>query len=864
MGTENYIIRDSADEYIPEEHGAQCERCPLRDTRDYNKYVPIERGINPLITVVAEAPGRNEEEMRRPLIGPSGQEHASAMLACGIKREQTNLTNVLLCRPPGNKLKALLHVTKLRNQRRKEQDRELLLSPLEACKPRLLNDLADSEALLLLGGISRGALYNETSDKGLARARGFPDVVEVQGKKVQTLSTLHPAFVLREPRWRRFYRADCAKAIRMARKELSWTVPEYVFFPKPDELRHALYRMEGKIVSYDVETRPKYWQYGTPEATTDVLRCIGIGTSDLCVCVPFESCETARIDQGWRAFYTSKEYDEIIAILRAWFTSYKPLCAHNEQYDHLVMRHQLPEVPVKRRIFDTVLAHHVAFSEYPHDLGFLESQYTDNIQHKAVKHDAWDSDSHLHRYCMDDVAVTSYAASQLCQEPAFQEQRKVFAVDMWLSKLCREMHDAGIGFDTEARDRHFSEQSEIMDRMLLEFREWAEKSLEVFGRESLSAVAFIRELNPASPAQLRQFLFDLCGILPVEERDGGQTETGEHSVSRDNLLFLIDRGLPPELEEAIQCLIGYREALKLRGTYCTIEPMEDGRVRSSWNPHVVVSGRLSSSRPNLMNVKGPMRSMFCSTPGNLMVFCDKAQLELRIIAWLAQDTQLIDAFLAGKDVHKVNTAGILGIDDPEEVTKAQRKFGKTYTYAVQYGAAAEKAWKMVRNYREPDGSRPFRAFTLAQSEAAHAAWWAARRAIARYHERNRASWRKTGYIDEPIHGRRRYFADGEDKEAMSNFPIQSCAAADVNNAMMRIEQTFPFGGEVKLVHYNYDSVGLEVPESRALEVGAKVVKIMESKLGDMPLPVDLAIGPNWYDLTEYKQDELGIWREVEE
>lgn len=855
---EDYIIRDGI-RYTPEEHGARCDECPLREVRAANFFVPAEHHAGAILTIVAEAPGRNEEEVRRPLVGPSGSMTMQALLRAGVRREQVSMTNALLCRPPGTNLEKFLAGLGLHNRHRRAQKKPPLLSPLTCCLPRLMHDLSDARAVLLLGGASRSTVYGASagSERSLMSSRGFPASVLIGDREVPALSTVHPAFVLRAMRWAMIFDADVAKAIRMARGELQWKYPEKIYFPRPLELYQTLERMRGQVTSYDVETRPANWQFGSPEATTDALRCIGIGTPDLCICVPFESVEGDKSSLGWRAWYTADEWEHVLDILKEFFARRdEALCAHNEQYDHLVMRHQLPGIPVLRKMFDTVIAHHVAWSEFPHNLGFLSAQYTDSIQHKVVGHDKWDSDLRLHHYCMDDVAVTSYAAIQLARTPRFVEQRRVFETDMWLGTLCRELHDFGIALDVEERDRHFRALTVRMEAAKVGFREQALKATIGLGALTAKREDFLRAINPGSMQHVRRFLFDICGLEPVPEKAGGVTASGEPSVSRDNLFYLIDRGLPPELEETLQRLIDYREAAKLRGTYCTVQPMQDGRVRATWNPHVVVSGRLSTSDPNLQNIKGPLRSMYYAPPGKVLVFCDKAQLELRVISWLAQDAKLIETFLSGKDVHKVNTAALLGISDPDEVTKSQRKFGKTFTYAVQYGAATERAWRMIRNYREPDGSRPYKNTTLAEIDVAFKKWWTARIALKQYHAANREFWRVNGYIEEPIHGRRRYFMDGEDPEMMSNFPIQSAAAADVNDAMRRVIYEFPFESYDKpfLVSYNYDSIGLEVPEGMALEVGAKVVELMHSSIGDMPLPVDLGIGPNWYSLTEYAKN----------
>jgi DNA polymerase I-like protein with 3'-5' exonuclease and polymerase domains/uracil-DNA glycosylase len=847
-------IRDvSARGYVPEDHGCECERCPLQHVRHEGRFVPPEIRPSTSLLVVAEAPGKVEEELNRPLVGPSGKELERALLAAGATRQAVSLTNALLCKPDGGNLEKYLVGLRRRNKAEKGKGRaEPTPSPLTCCAGRLSREAARAPGLLLLGAAARRSIYGatEAGDKKLMSSRGFPTVAEVDGRQIPTLSTVHPAFVLRALRWRPIFQGDVAKALRMVRGALRWAWPETVLCPSPEALRAALARIDASRwpPAYDTETNGL-------DTRTARLRCLGIGNPELVVVVPFRSVEENRRDLGVRAFYTPEEERLIRATLREWFGRRDGIvCAHNEQYDRLVLRHQLPDIRVERRVLDTVIAHHVACSEYPHDLGFVEAQLTDAEQHKAVRHDRWESDVQLHTYNARDVAVTSYAAERLSRTKALVEQRRVFTTDMFLSGLCRELHSIGIAFDVAERDRHHALLTQRMSAARDAFRLAAQAA--VSPGQSRDAVA---KINPGSPTQVRQWLYSFCGVEYPEDEDE-LTASGDPSVSRDVLFDLIDRGVSPQTEEAIQCLIDYRMAQKLRGTYCTVEPDDDGRVRPTWNPHVVVSGRLSTSRPNVLNVQGTLRSMYKAEQGHALVFCDKAQLELRLAAWLAQDEELIQAFLAGSDVHRVNAAALLQ-KTIEDVTDEDRRFCKQFTYAVQYKAGATKAWRMLKNFRDDKGQRPFRDIKKEAVEVLHRRWGEARAAIGAYHEANVESWRKVGYIDEPLDGRRRYFLDGEDREAMANLPIQSAAAADVNAAMRRIVGEFPWGfaGQCTgMVHYNYDSVGIEVPEHMAVNVGVRVVELMTSSIGDMPLPVDFKIGPNWYALTEYVQRDR-VW-----
>ena len=854
---------------IPEDHGCDCSNCPLQSRRLAGLFVPPIFRPGAEILLVAEAPGKSEEIMGQPLVGASGGETARALVAAGSSIERTSMTNALLCRPPGG---LTLSEFLARNRGKK--------SPVTCCRPRLLREIDRAPALLLMGTAAYQAVYgapevrevydddgepDETSrrtasETALMSSRGFPSVIEVNGRKVPVLSTVHPAFVLRFRRWTDIFRSDVAKAIRMVRGQATWTSPEYVFFPTADQLVNVLARLDvsRELAAYDVETLAN--RRRGPDPLHDTLRCIGIGNSSLVTCVPVESCEAHKRGLGMHAWYGPADRHRVLAALADWFGDReRVLVAHNGQYDQIVMEQEeargaIPGVRIRRKRFDTVIAHHVVWSEYPHDLGFCSAQYTDAKKHKNVDHAAWSSDFVLHRYCMADVAVTSYLAQRLVDDPRLQEQATAFKADMRLVDFCMGLRRIGFGLDKVERDRHYHELSKRMESALVEVRRHAEAGLPVGA--SAGEVELARQLNPSSHHQLRKYLFEVCEIAPVPEKAGGYTESGDPSVSRDNLFHLTDKGLPIEVERTIMSAIDYREAQKLRGTYCTIEPDNDGRVHANWNPHIVVSGRLSTSNPNLLNIKGPLRSMFCAQPGHKLVFCDKAQLELRIIAWLAQDQELIDAFLSGADVHVVNTAAILATE-PDKVTKSMRRFGKTFTYAVQYGAAPQKAWQMIKNFRDENGARPYANFTVAESETLYKRWWKARVAIKQYHEANFAKWLVDGYIDEPIHGRRRYFLDGEEeREAMANFPIQSAAAADVNEAQDRVLAEFPWGFAgpyTGICHYNYDSIGVEVPDGMEIAVGQRVAQLMDSHLGGMPLPMDIQVGPNWYDLTEVER-----------
>lgn len=847
--------------YDPRDYGALCDQCALR--HEGSGPVPPETHQGALLWVVAEGPGKCEIELKRPLVGSSGGEHDRAIDEAGYSRSSASYTNTILCRHPGAPNVGLLQYLasiRKRNKRRIAAGEPPLLLPTEACRPRLIAELEQAPALLLMGAFARGALASDLGEgrgeEGLSRSRGFPTEARIGDRFVPALSTLHPAAVLRRRRMTVIYRSDVAKAYRMATGRLTWSEPEMVFFPTIDELRNLLTQFDasGRPVSYDVETRPGDGLEF--DSRTDVLRCIGIGTDKLLTCVPYESVEQRRR-------YTPDEERARDELLLAWFAERgKAVSAHNELYDRQVMISNIPGFEMGRAVFDTVIAHHVVWSELPHDLGFCVAQYTDAPQHKNVNHDAWASDYELHKYCMLDVGHTSYLAEQLARDKRLREQRRAFQVDLGLSRVCREMHNIGMAIDITERDWQYKVKSEEMERYQAESRVWAVRALEGVEHTTPAMHKLACTLNPASPQQLGRYLFDVCGITPLSEKEGGITSTGEPATSKDVLFALIDKGLPEQIEEFLLRVIDYKEAHKLRGTYCTIEPSQsDGRVHPNWLPHVVVSGRLSCSAPNAMNVPYSMRGIYCAGPGHVLVVQDKSGLEARLAAILSGLKWQIDLFKNGGDLHAVTARMLLKIAEDEELPDKKRKFGKTFRFACQYGAKEKKVCVMVRNFRDPKtGEREFRRFKLSEAEATHQAFWANHVELMAYHEANIEGHEQVGFIAEPLHGRRRYFLDaGGDssiREEQMNYPIQSAAAADVNDATFRLVDEFPWGFDgpsTGLVHQCHDALMIECREENAEKVAIRMQEVLYSEVGGMPLPVDISIGKSWGSLVSYKR-----------
>lgn len=838
--------------YDPIKNGALCDYCPLKGS---TVVVPPEYYRNSQLTVIAEAPGRRENLLERPLVGPSGQELEKALSIEGLERRDAHLTYTCLCQPPGGNMKVYLAKLRNLNKARKRKGMDLLASPIDCCRPRLLHEvMRGPDSVLLLGPFAAATFGKEGSDeKKLMSSRGFPDRAELSWngelRSFKVLRTVQPALVLRQNRWRSIFQGDVAKAVRMAQGRLRPFMPKMIFNPTPERLREILVHLEttGNIIAYDVET-------DGIEPLEANLRCVGIGTHKLVTCTLHHSVETNK---------DNPEKARINEILCNFFAQKGIVAAHNVQYDKTVMENQVPGFHQVRKNIDTILMHHLCWSELPHNLGFVSAQYTDLHAHKEVNHAHWESDYELHKYCMLDVAVTSYVAEVMLQDERFQSQKLAFRSEMEMSEFCRDMHTLGTKIDVKERDRLW----QVKDN---EMRE-AERRVNKLALEALPPTAskglrrFAAELNPGSPEQVGKYLYQVCGISPIPEKEGGITDTGNPAVSRPVLYALIDRGLPSKVEEMILALIDYKEAQKIKGTYCTVEPAKDGRIHASWHPHGTVSGRLSCSGPNLMNLPYSVKTMYVAEKGHLLIMCDKAQLEARITAWLAEEENQIKVFMEGGDIHKVNACAVLKIPSIDQVSKAHRQFTKTFVYAIQYLAGCNKAWRMVRVFRDKKGNRPYSQMPYSEAEAAFNSFWSARTKTQNFHAKNREFFARHGYLADVIHGRRRYFLDGNAggtlKEELANYQIQSTAAADVNEATKRLRARFPVGFDgpnTGIIMQCHDSLTIECREENAMVVAQEMVQIMNSYLGGpegMPLPVDCQIGKSLGTLEEVTFDE---------
>ncbi|MGH9149764.1 MAG: DNA polymerase, partial [Acidimicrobiales bacterium] len=343
-----------------------------------------------------------------------------------------------------------------------------------------------------------------------------------------------------------------------------------------------------------------------------------------------------------------------------------------------------------------------------------------------------------------------------------------------------------------------------------------------------------------STKQLREVLFDQLGLQPQKK-----TKTG---FSTDAASLEKLRGLHPIIER----LLRYREVEKLRSTYGESllgEVGADGRIHASFNQTVARTGRLSSDQPNLHNI--PIRTdegrrfrrAFMPADGCAFLVADYNQIELRVIAHLAEDPGLIEAFRAGRDIHTATAARIFAVE-PGAVTLAQRSKAKMVSYGLAYGMEAYGLSQRLN-------------VAVGEAESILAAYFAAFPRVRAYMARTVAEARDRGYT-ETLFGRRRLIPElsssnfrirqAGERQAM-NAGIQGLAADIFKVALVRLDAGLRAGGLAsRLVLQVHDEVILEVPPAERETAATLTLDAMRGACAlQVPLEVNLAWGATWAD-----------------
>jgi len=396
-------------------------------------------------------------------------------------------------------------------------------------------------------------------------------------------------------------------------------------------------------------------------------------------------------------------------------------------------------------------------------------------------------------------------------------------IEMPLVPVLLRMERHGVQVDREALKRLSAELGERMAAI----------------EEQIHCIAG-EPFNLASPRQIQHILYDKLGLPVLKKTPKGQPSTAEEVLQK----LAEDFELP-------RLILEYRALSKLKSTYADKLPQQihprTGRVHTSYHQAVTATGRLSSSDPNLQNIPirteegRRIRRAFVAPPGCKLVAADYSQIELRIMAHLSADANLLAAFAAGADVHRATAAEVFGVA-PEEVTAEQRRRAKAINFGLIYGMSAFGLARQLGIGREEAQDYIDRYFERYPG-------------VRDYMERTRRQAYERGYV-ETLFGRRLYLPELQSRNPQRrqyaertaiNAPMQGTAADIIKRAMIAIDAWIRESGAlVKMIMQVHDELVFEVEEG-ALEEACGVIRGKMAAAAELkvPLVVEVGIGANW-------------------
>lgn len=541
------------------------------------------------------------------------------------------------------------------------------------------------------------------------------------------------------------------------------------------------------------------------------------------------------------AFYVAipndrQEAQKIVNIFRPLYEDPEILkVGQNIKYDIEVLRGY--GVEVKGRLFDTMIAHYLIQPELRHNMDYMAETLlgyqTIHIEEligpkgKSQRSMRDLSPQDVYEYAAEDADITLRLKNVL--EPklkALNMEQLFWNVEMPLVYVLADMELSGVCLDTKA----LAETSEVFNKRMLAIEQRIyERAGETF--------------NISSPKQVGDILFGKMKIVEKPKK----TRTGQYVTSEEVLQQL--RGKSPIIAD----ILDYRGLKKLLGTYVDALPKlinpQTGHIHTSFNQTITATGRLSSSDPNLQNIPvrdddgKEIRKCFIPEPGCLFFSADYSQIELRIMAHLSGDENMIEAFREGFDIHAA-TASKIWHEDIRNVTPAQRKQAKQANFGIIYGITTyglaqrmgidnREARQLIDDY--------FKTFPK----------------VADFMEQAKATARAKGYAETLFH-RRRYLPDINSKNGTVrgfaernaiNAPIQGSEADIIKVAMVRIWQRFKAEGiRSKMILQVHDELNFSVYPDEKERVEAIVIEEMQGAcMLRVPLVADAGWGNNWLE-----------------
>jgi DNA polymerase-1 len=508
----------------------------------------------------------------------------------------------------------------------------------------------------------------------------------------------------------------------------------------------------------------------------------------------------------------------------------------NLKFDILMLKWY--DVEVKGDLFDTMMAHYIIDPDTRHNMDILSENYlgykpvsiTELIGAKGKNQGSMrDVDiEKIKEYAAEDADITLQLKNVF--EPRLKEvesEKLIHEIEHPLIYVLADIEYEGVRIDHDTL-KEFSKELEI---------DIAKLEKTVYDKAGV-------RFNIASPKQLGEVLFEKLMLDPKAKK----TKTGQYQTGEDVLLSLAAKS------DIVRDILDYRQLQKLKSTYVDALPQmvnpKTGRVHTSYNQAVAATGRLSSTNPNLQNIpirtergREVRKAFIPRDEGHTIVSADYSQIELRIIAEISKETNMLDAFVKNLDIHTATAANVYGLS-VEEVTSTQRRNAKAVNFGIIYGQSA---------------------FGLSQSlgiprkEAAEIIenYFAQYPGIKRYMNDTMNFARENGYVC-TLMGRRRYLRDinsanqtvrGFAERNAINAPIQGSAADMIKIAMINIHREFKARKlDARMTMQVHDELVFDVPHHEVDIVKPIIVDRMKNAIKtEVPIMVEIGTGANWLE-----------------
>ena len=600
-------------------------------------------------------------------------------------------------------------------------------------------------------------------------------------------------------------------------ESIKTTQHEYKLIDNEEELHHICdFFLTKDFVSIDTET-----------TSTDAISAELVGLSfsveenkAFYVAIPADNEEAVKIVQIFKPLYES---DKIMKI------------GQNIKYDYEVLSRY--GVTLQGKMFDTMLAHYLIQPELHHNMDYMAQTLlgyqTVHIEEllgpkgKKQKNMRDLSPAEIYEYAAEDADITLRLKNVL--EPRLKElgvEDLFWNIEMPLVRVLADMELTGVCLDTNA----LQDTSKIFTERMKQYEQ------EIYKEAG-------EEFNISSPKQVGDILFGKMQIMDKPKK----TKTGQYVTSEEVLQSL--EGKHP----IVRNILNYRGMKKLLSTYIDALPKlinpQTGHIHTSFNQALTATGRLSSSDPNLQNIPvrtddgKEIRKCFIPEEGCLFFSADYSQIELRIMAHLSEDENMMEAFREGHDIHRA-TAAKIWHEEIDKVTDAQRKKAKQANFGIIYGITTyglaqrmdttnTEAKELIQDY--------FRTFPKVQA----------------YMEQAKEEARVKGYAETLFH-RRRYLADinshtatvrGFAERNAINAPIQGTEADIIKVAMVRIWERFKKEGiRSKMILQVHDELNFSVyPEEREIVERIVIEEMQNAYPLNVPLTADAGWGKNWLE-----------------